>query len=56
MPHDLVNTRVALRACVEAVRNDPANGRLVNHLARVLRVEKRFNEALYYYDTNGIIR
>lgn len=50
VPHDLVNTRAALRACVEAVRDDPENARLVNHLARVLRLAQRYEEALFYYE------
>ena len=50
VPHDLVNTRAALRACVEAVRLDPDNARLVNHLARVLRLAERYDEALFYYE------
>lgn len=49
VPHDLVNTRAALRACVEAVQEAPKNARLVNHLARVLRLSQRFEEALHYY-------
>jgi len=48
VPHDLVNTRVALRACIEAVRNDPDNPRLLGLLSRVLFLEERFPEALYY--------
>lgn len=48
VPHDLVNTRIALRACLEAVRNDPENPRLLGLLARVLYLERRFPEALYY--------
>lgn len=50
VPHDLVNTRAALRACVAAVSDDPTNGRLTNHLARVLRLAQRFDEALHYYE------
>jgi uncharacterized protein len=49
VPHDLVNTRAALRACVEAVTVSPENSRLVNNLARVLRLANRFDEALHYY-------
>lgn len=49
VPHDLVNTRAALRACVQAVRADPLNSRLINNLARVLRLDNRFDEALHYY-------
>jgi uncharacterized protein len=48
VPHDLVNTRAALRACVAAVADDPQNARLVAHLGRVLRLERRFDEALFY--------
>lgn len=50
VPHDLVNTRAALRACIEAVKADPGNGRLTNHLARVLRLAGRYEEALHYYE------
>lgn len=50
VPHDLVNTRAALRACVEAVRDHPLDSRLMNHLARVLRLAHRFDEALHYYE------
>lgn len=50
VPHDLVNSRAALRACVEAVQNEPENGRLVNLLARVLRIDKRFEEAFHYFE------
>ncbi|MDP3195600.1 caspase family protein [Tabrizicola sp.] len=48
VPHDLVNTRAAMRACVEAVKNDPENPRLVGILSRVLRLSNRFDEALHY--------
>lgn len=50
VPHDLVNTRAALRACVEAVTVQPENSRLVNNLARVLRLANRYDEALHYYE------
>ncbi len=48
VPHDLVNTRVALRACIQAVQDDPENPRLLGLLARVLFLERRFAESLYY--------
>ena len=48
VPHDLVNTRAALRACVEAVRLDPENPRLMAILSRVLQLASRFDEALHY--------
>lgn len=48
VPHDLVNTRAALRACVEAVRLDPENPRLLGILSRVLRLANRYDEALHY--------
>lgn len=48
IPHDLVNTRAAGRACVAAVAADPQNPRLLGLLGRVLRLENRFEEALYY--------
>ncbi len=49
VPHDLVNTRAAMRACVEAVSTDPGNPRLLGLLARVLKLEKRYEEAHHYY-------
>ncbi|HLQ18765.1 MAG TPA: caspase family protein [Tabrizicola sp.] len=48
VPHDLVNTRAALRACVEAVQLDPENPRLLAILSRVLRLAGRYDEALHY--------
>lgn len=48
VPHDLVNTRVALRACIQAVRSDPGNARLVGLLSRVLFLEERFPESMHY--------
>ena len=48
VPHDLVNERAALRACTEAVRNDPENPRLLSLLARVLFLQERYPEAYYY--------
>lgn len=48
VPHDLVNERAALRACTEAVHNDPENARLLGLLARVLFLQERYPEALYY--------
>lgn len=48
VPHDLVNTRAALRSCVAAVAADPSNPRLLGLLGRVLRLENRFDEALHY--------
>ncbi len=48
VPHDLVNIRAALRACVSAVAADPENPRLLGLLGRVLRLDNRFEEALYY--------
>ena len=48
VPHDLVNTHAALRACITAVTNDPENPRLLGLLSRVLRLEKRLDESLYY--------
>ncbi|WP_343079637.1 caspase family protein [Ostreiculturibacter nitratireducens] len=49
VPHDLVNTRAALRACIEATTEDRKNPRLLGLLARVLKLEKRYDEARYYY-------
>lgn len=48
VPHDLVNTRAALRACIAAVSDDPRNPRLLGLLARVLRLDNRFDEAMVY--------
>lgn len=50
VPHDLVNTRAAMRACIAAVTDDPTNPRLLGLLARVLRLENRFDEALVYME------
>lgn len=50
VPHDLVNTRAAMRACVEAVRDDPENARLLGLLGRVLRLELRYGESLHFYE------
>lgn len=50
VPHDLVNTRAALRACIAAVSNDPQNPRLNALLGRVLRLEGRFEEAKIFFD------
>lgn len=55
VPHDLVNTRAALRACLEAVSNDPENGRLVGMLGRVLRLDNRFEEALHYAERSAAL-
>lgn len=48
VPHDLVNTRAALRACLEAVTADPENPRLMGILSRVLQLARRYDEALHY--------
>lgn len=48
VPHDLVNVRAATRACVEAVRNDPENPRLLGLLAWTMFLGERFPEALHY--------
>ena len=48
VPHDLVNVRAATRACVEAVRNDPDNPRLLGLLAWTMFLDERFPEALFY--------
>ncbi len=50
VPHDLVNVRAALRACIEAVKADPGNGRLTNNLAGVLRLAMRYDESLHYLE------
>lgn len=49
VPHDLVNTRAALRACIEAVSLEPQNERVLALLGRVLKLEERYEEARYYY-------
>lgn len=48
VPHDLVNVRAATRACIEAVRNDPENPRLLAQLAWTMFLSERFPEALFY--------
>ena len=48
VPHDLINIRVATRACTDAVHNDPDNPRLLGLLAWVLFLDDRHTEALYY--------
>lgn len=50
VPHDLVNTRAALRACIAAVADDPENPRLNTLLGRVLRLEGRYEEAKIFFD------
>lgn len=50
VPHDLVNTRAALRACIAAVGDDPDNPRLIGNLARVLVLEERYDEARFYFE------
>jgi TPR repeat protein len=50
VPHDLVNIRAALRACTNAVTNEPESARLLGLLARVLRLDDRFEEARFYYE------
>ena len=50
VPHDLVNTRAALRACIEAVSLDPNNPRLLSLLGRVLKLEERYVEARHYFE------
>ncbi|MEM9756163.1 MAG: caspase family protein, partial [Pseudomonadota bacterium] len=49
VPHDLINLRVAIRACTEAVRNDPLNPRLLGLLGWVLYLDGRFPEAHFYW-------
>jgi len=48
VPHDLVNTRAALRACIQALRDDPGNARLIGLLARVLILDERYDEGNFY--------
>ena len=55
VPHDLVNTRAALRACVAAVAAEPGSARLVGLLSRVLRLSDRFEEALYYAEEAALL-
>lgn len=48
VPHDLVNTRAALRSCIQALQDDPGNARITGLLARVLILEGRYDEANFY--------
>jgi uncharacterized protein len=45
----LVNTRLAIRACTEAVTADPSNPRLQFQLGRVLDLREQWDEAEHYY-------
>ena len=49
VPRDLVNTRVALRACAHALAREPENPRLLATFGRVLDIAERFSEAESYY-------
>lgn len=49
----LVNTRLAIRACTEAVTADPENPRLQFQLARVLDLRELWDEAEHYYIKAG---
>ena len=49
VPHDLVNTRAALRACIQALEDDPGNARITGLLARVLTLEERYDEANFFH-------
>jgi len=48
VPHDLVNTRAALRSCIQALQDDPGNARIMGLLARVLILEERYEEGNFY--------
>ncbi len=48
VPHDLVNTRAAMRSCIQALQDDPGNARLMGLLARVLILEERYDEGNFY--------
>lgn len=48
VPHDLINTRVAMRACLAATKNDPDNARLLALLGRLMSLEERYPESLFY--------
>ncbi|MBL4806448.1 MAG: caspase family protein [Rhodobacteraceae bacterium] len=48
VPHDLVNTRAALRVCIQALRDDPSNARVTGLLARVLILDERYDEGNFY--------
>ena len=45
----LVNTRLAIRACTQAVTADPENPRLQFQLGRVLDLREQWDEAEHYY-------
>jgi len=49
VPHDLVNTRAALRVCIQALEDDPGNARITGLLARVLTLEERYDEANFFH-------
>lgn len=53
VPHDLINVRTAIRACTEAVRNDPENPRLLGLLAWTMFLDERFPESLYYNELSA---
>jgi uncharacterized protein len=49
VPWGLVNTSIAIRACVRAVAKDPNNPRLLFNLGRALDIAERFEEAEKFY-------
>ncbi|MGR3722841.1 caspase family protein [Abyssibius alkaniclasticus] len=49
VPHDLVNTRAAIRACIQALEDDPGNARITGLLARALSIAGRDEEALFFF-------
>ncbi|MEX0969839.1 MAG: caspase family protein [Paracoccaceae bacterium] len=49
VPHDLVNTRAAIRACIQALEDDPGNARITGLLARSLSLAGRDDEALFFF-------
>jgi TPR repeat protein len=45
----LINTPLAIRACTEALAEDPDNPRLVFQLGRALDAAQRYNDAWHFY-------
>ena len=49
-PWGLVNTRLALRECADALAVDPDNPRLLFQFGRILDILGRYDEAVHFYD------
>ena len=49
VPWGLVNTSIAIRACVRSIASDPSNPRLQFNLGRALDIAERFDEAENFY-------